>query len=164
MFLSENRCYIARRAQYTRAWDTGSFLVLSDHKLLLQVFYDLQLKPDSQELALKSLLRFLDSQYPNDINLFLNARARNLKRVAFRWLASGEGRRFWGSDETHIQEGEMTEDFGVLQWSEPDACDEMIYNVRELLVMMKPMMKHFYEVSLLSLFAALLEGLEMKSY
>lgn len=46
----------------------------------------------------------------------------------------------------------MTEDFGVLTWSDPYDCDEIRYNVKELLVMMKPKMEHCYYVSLLSVY------------
>ena len=147
--LPSNDHYTPHRVLYTRAWNVGSFLVLYDSELLLQVFADLQLKPASQELALKSLLRFLDAQYPDDTTSFVSARARELKRAAFRWLASGESKRFWGADEEHIdQQGEMAVEFSVLEWGDADDCDEIRGNVKELLVMMRPMMERFYRVSL----------------
>ena len=133
-----------RLARLSAIWDAGSFFIFQNSERFLQVFDDLQLKPDSQELALRSLLRYVDAHRP--LQSFIALKARDMKNIARSWLESGEGRHFWGEDESHILHGEMTEVCGVLEY--PEDKKEIIYNLKELLKMMKSRAEHFYWVSL----------------
>ncbi len=153
------RYYVARHAQYAQAWDSNSFLVLSDTPSLLQVFDDLDLQPDSQELALNSLLRFLDVQCPDGYS-FLALKARDLKRMGRKWLESGEGRRFWGEDESHIRKDEMSDLWPANEY--PGDKPELFFNMKELLGMMKPKIRQFHWVSLRKLFSTSIGCLQVK--
>lgn len=125
------------------AYEAGSFLYLEDDQVSLRILKDLQLKYEFRELALRSLLRYLDRKFRGE--RYFNQKARLLKRVAQMWLSdNGAGRRFWGADEEHIRYNWSTDIF-VYSWAHDR--DEIVYSIKELLVALSSHARRFYEVS-----------------
>jgi hypothetical protein len=124
--------YTERRAAVAREFHAGSFLYFRDDERFESAFYDsLQLRRASADLALASLLKFLDKHYLEPS--FYRSYGKRLKKIADQWLWQS-GRVFWGEDRRNIYECDDTEMEGVLEcpeneWTMKDSVKELLGGV-----------------------------------
>ena len=126
------------------AFASGSFLYFEfDYRFRWPFENDFQLRFDSAPLALSSLLKFLDKYYPGPA--FFESKAKRLAKIASQWLdrPGHAGRVFWNEDRRHLFETYETEGC-ELTW--PDDENELAWGIKELLKVLAPKAKEYYEV------------------